>query len=282
MRKQTIYDYFWITIGSIITAAGLVMFLIPNKIAAGGVSGLSTVIYYLFGLPVGMVSLAINIPLFIIGVKEMGAKFGIRTLYGIFLLSFGIDLLNPYLPVLTHDPLLASIYGGGVSGLGLGLVFRSKGTTGGTDLVAQLINKFTGISVGKSLMIIDFCVIALAGIVFNAEIALYAFIAMMITGKAIDIVQEGLKISKGTFIISDYSEEIRKNILEKMDRGVTILKGKGGFTEHNKDVLLCIISRSEVSDLKRLVHNIDKNAFVIITEVHEVLGEGFNENAFRE
>ncbi|WP_097016623.1 YitT family protein [Orenia metallireducens] len=282
MRKQTIYDYFWITIGSIITAAGLVMFLIPNKIAAGGVSGLSTVIYYLFGLPVGMVSLAINIPLFIIGVKEMGAKFGIRTLYGIFLLSFGIDLLNPYLPVLTHDPLLASIYGGGVSGLGLGLVFRSKGTTGGTDLVAQLINKFTGISVGKSLMIIDFCVIALAGIVFNAEIALYAFIAMMITGKAIDIVQEGLKISKGTFIISDYSEEIRKNILEKMDRGVTILKGKGGFTEHNKDVLLCIISRSEVSDLKRIVHNIDENAFVIITEVHEVLGEGFNENAFKD
>jgi len=282
MRKQTIYDYFWITIGSIITAAGLVMFLIPNKIAAGGVSGLSTVIYYLFGLPVGMVSLAINIPLFIIGVKEMGAKFGIRTLYGIFLLSFGIDLLNTYLPVLTHDPLLASIYGGGVSGLGLGLVFRSKGTTGGTDLVAQLINKFTGISVGKSLMIIDFCVIALAGIVFNAEIALYAFIAMMITGKAIDIVQEGLKISKGTFIISDYSEEIRKNILEKMDRGVTILKGKGGFTEHNKDVLLCIISRSEVSDLKRIVHNIDENAFVIITEVHEVLGEGFNENAFKD
>jgi len=282
MRKQTVYDYFWITIGSLITAAGLVMFLIPNKIAAGGVSGFSTVIYYLFGLPVGMVSLAINIPLFIIGVKELGAKFGIRTLYGIFLLSFGIDLLTPYLPVLTHDLLLASIYGGGLSGLGLGLVFRSKGTTGGTDLVAQLINKFTGISVGKSLMIIDFCVIALAGIVFNAEIALYAFVAMMITGKAIDIVQEGLKISKGTFIISDHSEEIRKNILEKMDRGVTILKGKGGFTEHNKDVLLCIISRSEVSDLKRLVHNIDKNAFVIITEVHEVLGEGFTENAFRE
>ncbi|WP_018248000.1 YitT family protein [Orenia marismortui] len=282
MKRQVIYDYFWITVGSLLTAVGLVIFLIPNKIAAGGVSGLATVIYYLFNLPVGMLSLAINIPLFIIGVKEMGAKFGIRTFYGIIVLSFGIDLLTPYLSVLTHDLLLASIYGGGITGLGLGLVFRSKGTTGGTDLVAQLINKFTGISVGKALLIIDFCVITLAGIVFNAELALYALISLVIASKTIDLVQEGLKISKGTFIISDHAEDIRKEILDSMDRGVTILKGKGGFTNNNKDVLLCIINRSEVSDLKRLVHNIDEDAFVIITEVHEVLGEGFNESLFRD
>ncbi len=282
MNKKGIYNYIGITIGSVITALGLVMFLIPNKIVAGGVSGLATVIYHVFGFPVGIVSLLINIPLFIAGVKEMGAKFGFKTLYSILILSLSIDFLGPYLAVPTQELLLASIYGGGIAGLGLGIVFKFKGTTGGTDLVAQLINKFTGISVGKSLLIIDFGVITLAGVTFNAELALYALIAVYMTSKTIDLVQEGLKISKGAFIISNNAPEIKGVILNKMNRGLTILKGKGGFTNKNKDVLLCIISRSEVSDLKRIVHNIDENAFIIITEVHEVLGEGFNESSYKD
>ncbi|WP_027339004.1 YitT family protein [Halonatronum saccharophilum] len=276
--KGIIYDYIGITTGSILTAMGLVMFLVPNKIASGGVSGLATVVFYLFNLPVGKVVFALNIPLFIIGVKELGAKFGIRTLYGIVVLSFFIDFLTPYLPTLTSDPLLSAIYGGGLTGLGLGIVFRSKATTGGTDLIAQLISKYTNISVGQGLLVIDFAVIALAGIVFNAELALYALISLIITSKVIDLVQEGINISKAAFIISDNAKEIKVEIMDNLDRGVTVLNGKGGFTDENKDILLCITDRSEVSTLKRTVHSIDKDAFVIITDVHEVLGEGFNES----
>ncbi len=282
MKRQIVYDYFVITIGSLVTAMGLVMFLVPNKIASGGVSGLATVIYYLFNLPVGKVILILNIPLFIAGIREMGTKFGMRTLYGIIVLSLGIDLLTPYLPVITHDPILAAIYGGGIVGIGLGLVFKAKGTTGGTDLVAQLINKYTDISVGKALLMVDFCIIVLAGIVFNAELALYALISLVLTSHMIDLVQQGLNIAKATLIISDSAKDIKKTIIHQMGRGVTVLRGKGGFTNNNKDVLLCIIDRSEVSDLKRLVHTIDREAFVIITEVHEALGEGFNENLFKE
>ncbi|SJZ42740.1 YitT family protein [Selenihalanaerobacter shriftii] len=278
MKKETLYDYIGITIGSILTAMGLVMFLVPNKIAAGGVSGIATVLHYLFDSPVGMTMLAINVPLFITGVKILGVTLGVRTLYGILTLSLATDYLTPFLPSLTSDPLLAAIYGGALSGAGLGIVFKFKGTTGGTDLVARLINHFFGFSVGRGLLMIDFLVITFAAIVFNAELALYALIALLITSKTIDLIQEGFSISKGTFIISDEGERIREEIMQRLERGVTVLKGKGGFTEADKEVLLCVISRSEVARLKSLVNDIDQDAFVIITDVHEVLGEGFNEN----
>lgn len=161
MKREIVYDYLGITLGSIFTAIGLVVFLVPNKIASGGISGLATVVYHLFNFPVGRTILVINVPLFIIGVKVLGTKFGVRTLYGILVLSLATDYLVPYLPVLTHDLLLAAIYGGVFVGTGLGLVFRFKGTTGGTDLVAQLVNYYFNISVGKALLMIDFCVIFL-------------------------------------------------------------------------------------------------------------------------
>ncbi|ADL11831.1 YitT family protein [Acetohalobium arabaticum] len=281
MKREIVYDYLGITLGSIFTAIGLVVFLVPNKIASGGISGLATVVYHLFNFPVGRTILVINVPLFIIGVKVLGTKFGVRTLYGILVLSLATDYLVPYLPVLTHDLLLAAIYGGVFVGTGLGLVFRFKGTTGGTDLVAQLVNYYFNISVGKALLMIDFCVIFSAAIAFNAEVALYALIALFITSKAIDLVQEGFNISKGAFIISDEDREIKEEILHKLDRGVTVLEGKGGYTNSDKEILLCIISRSEVTRLKNLVYNLDQEAFLIITDVHEVLGEGFNESMVR-
>lgn len=285
MSKQTVYNYIAITIGSLLTAVGLVVFLIPNKIASGGISGLATILHYIFDWRVGRTILIINIPLFLIGLRSLGTKFGIRTLYGILALSLSTDLLEGYcsgLPTLTTDPLLASIYGGGIVGLGLGLVIRAEGTTGGTDLVAQIVNKYTRISVGKGLLVVDFCVIAIAGIAFNAEIALYALISLFITSRVIDLVQEGFNISKATFIISDESDEIRKTIINQLNRGVTILEGRGGFTCHNKEILLSIINRSEISDIKRIVQEIDDDAFVIITEAHEVLGEGFDETQLKE
>ncbi len=277
--KRILIDYIGITIGSALLALSLSLFLIPNKIAAGGLSGLATIIYYWTGLPVGTMTLLMNIPLFIAGVKFLGRSFGARTIYGMILYSLFIDLFQPLVPIITKDLLLASIYGGVLGGLGLGIVFLSKGTTGGTDMIARLINHFTNLSMGQGLLLADGIVVLLAGFFFSAEVALYAAITIFINSKTVDLVQEGINYKKAAFIISGESEHIKMNIMEELDRGVTVLKGEGGFTGQEKNVLYCIINRSELSKLKRMVYSHDQNAFMIISNVHEVLGEGFKEVA---
>lgn len=277
MNKRIIIDYLGITLGSFLIALALTTFLVPNRIAAGGVSGLATVIYYLTDFPIGITMLLINIPLFIAGVKILGGGFGTRTVYGIITLSIFTDFLQPHMTALTNDLLLASIYGGVLGGIGLGIVFRSRGTTGGTDMVSALINHFTGITVGEGLLIADGCVVALAGIFFNLEVALYAAITIFINSRTVDIVQEGLNFKKGVLIISEQPTAIKQMVVNDLNRGVTRFEAKGGYTGNKKEVLLCVISRSEVSELKKAVSEIDKNAFVIINNVHEVLGEGFTE-----
>ncbi|MDW7675798.1 MAG: YitT family protein, partial [Bacillota bacterium] len=263
--------------GCIIAAAGLVFFLVPNKIAAGGVSGLATVIFHVTGLPVGMTMLAFNIPLFIFGVKKLGVGFGIKSLFGTILLSVSIDLMELWTSPLTEDPLLASLYGGIVVGIGLAIVFRFKGTTGGTTLAAQLFHaRFKQISIGQSLLIIDFIVILLAGIAFNIELALYALIAIFVTAKAIDVIQEGVGYAKACFIISDKAPQIADAIISQIDRGGTMLDGYGIYTGKDRQILISVISRNELSELKRIVYCIDPKAFVIVTDANEALGEGFN------
>jgi len=279
LKKRIFIDYLGITVGSFLIALALTVFLVPNRIAAGGVSGLATVIYYITSFPIGITMLIINIPLFLAGLKIMGTSFGLRTIYGIISLSVFTDLMQPYVTALTDDLLLASIYGGVVSGIGLGIVFRSRGTTGGTDMIASLINYYTGITVGEGLLIADGVVVALAGIFFNLEVALYAAVTIFITSQTIDVVQEGLNFKKGVLIISDKTEQIKQMVVNDLNRGITEFDAKGGYTGDRKQVLLCIISRSEVSELKTEVAKIDKEAFVIISNVHEVLGEGFTEIA---
>ncbi|MGM0500532.1 MAG: YitT family protein [Bacillota bacterium] len=279
MKKRIFIDYLGITAGSFLIALALTVFLVPNRIAAGGVSGLATVIYYITSFPIGITMLIINIPLFLAGLKIMGISFGMRTIYGIISLSVFTDLLQPHMTALTDDLLLASIYGGVVGGIGLGIVFRSRGTTGGTDMIASLINYFTGITVGEGLLIADGVVVALAGIFFNLEVALYAAVTIFITSQTIDVVQEGLNFKKGVLIISDKAEQINQMVVDDLNRGITEFEAKGGYTGDRKQVLLCVISRSEISELKKAVAEIDKDAFVIISNVHEVLGEGFTEIA---
>ena len=277
MKKRIIIDYLGITAGSFLIALALTVFLVPNRIAAGGVSGLATVIYYITSFPIGITMLIINIPLFLAGLKIMGTSFGMRTIYGIVSLSVFTDLLQPHVVSLTDDLLLASIYGGVVGGIGLGIVFRSRGTTGGTDMIASLINYFTGITVGEGLLIADGVVVALAGIFFNLEVALYAAVTIFITSQTIDVVQEGLNFKKGVLIISDKADQINQMVVDDLNRGITEFEAKGGYTGDRKKVLLCVISRSEISELKKAVAKIDEDAFVIISNVHEVLGEGFTE-----
>jgi len=271
-----LHEYLFIFTGVLLTAVGLDMFLVPNRIAAGGVSGIATILYYVTRLPVGVTMLAINIPLFLIGVKKLGVGFGIRSLFGTITLSLLVDLLAPVLPVPTKEPLLASIYGGIVVGIGIGIVFRSKGTTGGTDLAAAIINNYMKLSVGFVLFLIDATVIVAAGIVFeSAELALYALLTVFLTTRVIDMVQEGFGYAKAALIISEKPREVAETILQKMDRGATALKGQGMFTGADRDVILSVVTRAEISSLKEIVHNVDPKAFVILTDVHEVLGEGF-------
>lgn len=278
--KREAVDYLGVFIGVTITALSLVWLQIPNKIAAGGVSGLAVVTFHLWGWPVALTMLLINIPLFLACLWSFGPRFGAKTLFGAVFISIMIEFWESVVKImpLTRDPLLASLYGGVIAGVGMGIAFRFRGTTGGTDLAAQLLNRVSGISVGHSLLIFDGAVIALAGIVFNStELALYAIITMFVTSKLLDAVLEGLDYAKAAFIISERSGEIGEKILNDLQRGATGLLGKGLYSTARKEVILCVISRAEEIKLKEIVRKIDPRAFVIITDVHEVLGEGFKE-----
>ena len=268
-----------ITGGVFFVALGLVFFLLPNQIAAGGVSGLAIIIYYWLRFPMGLTMLILNIPIFIIGLKVLGISLVTRSIYAIFLLSFFVELLQPVAPPLTADLLLASIYGGVLIGLGLGIIFRFRGTTGGTDMSARLVNYYSNLTAGQALLIIDGIIVIIAGLYFNIEVALYAIVTIFIVSKTIDIVQEGPYVSRMFFIISKEADLIKKKIIEELDRGLTVFEGAGGYTGEKRKVLVCIIARSEVSRLKKLVSELDAGAFVIITSAHEVLGEGFRDMA---
>lgn len=276
-KRFILVDYLGILVGSFLVAFGLQALLIPNKIVQGGVSGLATIIHYVADLPTGLVMLAFNIPLFIWGIKALGASFGAKSFFGAVATSVLVDVLAHFdvLTNLTHNSLLASIYGGIIVGIGLGIVFRYKATTGGSDLAAQMLNHYLGISMGQGILIIDFFIIALSGVVFNIEQAMVGLLSLFVTSKVVDLLQEGVSYVRTAFIISAHPEKIAEIILKDMDRGVTSLAGKGLYTNMEKQVLLCVLPRGEINHLKDIVREIDKKAFVIITDAYEVLGEGF-------
>jgi uncharacterized membrane-anchored protein YitT (DUF2179 family) len=258
-----------------LTALALDWFLVPNKIAAGGVSGVATILFYLFKFKVGLTMLLINIPLFLLSLKILGPRFLARTLFGMVALSFATDLMATLRP-LTHDPFLASLYGGVLSGLGIGITLKWGGSTGGTDLAAMLLHRWLKTSVGQALLVIDFLIIVAAGFAFHsAELALYAIVVLFITSYGIDLVQEGMAYAKAAYIISDKAEHIAGRIMRELGRGVTSLQGRGEYTSQVKVVLMVIVARSEIAQLKNIVVESDPKAFVVISDAHEVLGEGF-------
>lgn len=280
LKSSVILEYTLITIGTLLMAIGLIFFLEPYTIAPGGVTGLAIVIYKVMGIPIDITNLVINIPLFIIALMTLGRRFGLKTAYGTLMLSFFIRMLMTILGqnmIIVQDLLLVSLYGGVLLGIGIGLVFRAGGTTGGTDLAASILNKyFPTISIPKMMMAIDLMIVALAGIVNRKlETSLYSIIALYICVKIADFIVEDLNYGKAFFIISEESQAIGKEILTVLDRGVTLLKATGFYTGKDRDVLLCIVDRSQVAKLKSIAYSIDKNAFMMVTTVHEVLGEGF-------
>ena len=250
------------------------MFLLPNEVASGGVSGISTILYGLFGWEPAYVQWALNIPLFVAGVVILGYSYGIKTLLGTIFLPFVVYLTKDWEPW-TTDPMLAAIFGGMGVGLGIGIVFRGNASTGGTDLAAQIVTKYTGISLGKTVMLIDGLIVISATLTFNIEKGLFALIGLFITSKTIDIVQIGLKRSKMAVIITNEEENVRSAILHEIDRGVTKLQAFGGYTLEERGTLMVVIDQTEFTDLKQVVQKIDPNAFVIILDASEVLGQGF-------
>lgn len=270
-------EYLGILVGAAVTAVALDWFLVPNRIAAGGVSGLATITYHLFGWPVGITMLALNVPLFLAGLWAIGLRFGVKTLVGTVATSLFIDAFAPYLRPITQDPLLASIYGGLIAGLGLGITFRFGGSTGGTDMAARLIQRLSTLSVGSALLAVDGAVIFASAIAFDPEVALYALISVFITTKTIDLVQVGEAYAQAAFIISEKAEEIGSAILNDLERGATSLSGRGLYTGAKREVLFVIVGRHEIQALRKLVRAIDPGAFVAITDVSDVLGEGFGE-----
>lgn len=270
-------EYAGILLGAAVTAVALDWFLVPNRIAAGGVSGLATITYHLFGWPVGVTMLALNVPLFLAGLWVIGLRFGVKTLVGTVATSAFVDAFAPFLEPITSDPLLASIYGGFIAGLGLGITFRFGGSTGGTDMAARLIERFSPLSVGSALLAVDGAVILASAVAFDPEVALYALISVFLTTQTIDLVQEGRPYAKAAFIISEKSDAIGEAILSELDRGATALSGRGLYTGTQRQVLFVIVGRHEIQALRSLVREIDPKAFVAIADVSDVLGEGFGD-----
>lgn len=272
--KKYTREMLGILMGTALTAASFNMFLIPNKIAAGGISGLGVILFHLFNIPVGVTVLLANVPLFILAWVSMGWKFVGHSLAGSLFFPLMLSATE-FLPLVTGDLLLASIFGGIGIGVGLGIVFRFQGSTGGTSLAAQLINRYWGLKSGLGLILADLLIVILAGVIFSLELALFALISLFITSKCIDLVQEGFTVSKAALIISPQKEFIAAKIMDDLGRGATFLDGRGAYTGQEKGIIFCVISQAQVSRLKEIVKEIDPGAFIIVSSVGEVLGEGF-------
>lgn len=266
-------------IGALIMAISVSFFLLPNELSTGGFSGIATIFYYLAKIPVGTTILVLNIPLFIFSWFKIGRQFFIKSIIGTISLSIFIDIFNNF-EALTNDKLLASIYGGILTGIGNAIILKSHSSTGGSDLITNIIKNYKPmLKTGNIITILDISIVIL-NIVFlkNIEIGLYSAVAIYLMGKMIDIIFEGIYFTKLLFIISDKNNEISSKIESEIKRGVTGLYGKGMYTNSDKLILMCAVRRNDIANIKQLVKKIDENAFIIITNSREVLGMGFNKN----
>lgn len=270
-------DVIYILLGSSIVAISYNLFLLPNYIASGGVSGISTITEAVFHLEPAYVIWSINIPLLITGYILLGKQETVKSVIGSLLVPFVVFLTKDISPA-TNDPLLGAIFGGIGVGLGIGIVFMGNGSTGGTALAAKILHKFTNISLGKSVGILDGLIVLTSILVFDIQQGLYALIGLYTTSKSIDLIQTGLKQTKTSLIITDKEEEVRQAIFHQIDRGVTKLTAHGGYTNSVRPMMMCVVERSEFNKLKQIVKSIDPKAFVVVMDSSEVLGEGFSQS----
>ena len=263
-----------VLLGLLAAAAAYRRYLIPNQVVNGGFTGVGQLLNHATGISVGLVNVALNVPLFLISLKSMGLGFGLRSLVAMVLLSVLIDHIP--LPPATDDMLLASVYGGAISGIGFGLVLRGNATTGGTDMLASLLHRLVPVvKVSYAIFVFDGLVIIASAFVFEAQAAMYGLISAFLCNVLIDLVLEGPNSAHTYFIISDRSAAIADKIMHEMDRGVTGLEAMGMYSHAHKQVLLCVVNRFESMRLRRIVFEVDPRAFVIANKAKEVLGEGF-------
>jgi uncharacterized membrane-anchored protein YitT (DUF2179 family) len=268
----------FIVIGALIVSVALELFLVPNQITDGGITGISVMTSYLSGLPLGIFLFIINLPFLIVGYKMIGKTFAFSTLLGISVMSLGTALLHE-VPAFVNNTVLAFVFGGIFLGLGTGLVIRFGGSLDGTEIIAILISRKTPFSVGEIIMFFNFFILLTAGFVFTWESAMFSLLAYYIAYKTIDVVVDGLNESKSVWIISDQIDEIGDAILSRLGRGVTYLSGEGGFSGDPKKVIFCVITRLEEAKLKEIVTEVDESAFLAVGNIHDVKGGRFKKKA---
>jgi len=274
-------DMALLVIGSALMGLSYSLFIIPHHFVPGGASGIAIIINYFFKLPVGALIIVINIPIFVVGVKIMGRRYGLRSLVGMLLSSLVIDFFYEVLRMksATGNPLLASIYGGVTLGVGLGIVFRAGSSTGGTDIVGQILNKYTGMSVGFGIMIADFFIISASGVAFRQlEAPLYGYLVLFISSRVIDMILEGWNYSKLVMITSSRTAAIEEFILNTLDRSGTALHSRSLYLNREGELIMTVIHRKQLADLRQFIKKTDPDAFVIINDTYAVLGRGFKAN----
>lgn len=275
--RELLKDGAALLIGSALYSISVNSFTAPNHIAPGGVTGISTILHYLFGFPIGTLILLFNIPIIAVGVMKLGVKFLAKTIIATVLISVMVDFLYVFLPVYRGNTILVSLYGGVLAGFGLAVIFLRGGTTGGTDIIARLIHlKFPHFSMGRIILVLDFLVISLAAVAFQSlESALYAMIAIFTASKIIDNILYGADKGKVLMIISEKPQELAQEIMLNLARGVTIIDGVGAYSSKRKEIIFCAVRRNETARLHKIIRDVDKLAFTVALEAGEIIGEGF-------
>lgn len=271
------FEYSLVLLGSFMIAIGFNLFLLPNEVASGGVAGISTILNSVFGLNPAIVQWAINMPLFVLGIFILGKNFGLKTFVGTIAVPLFVELSSAWSPA-TPDPLLGAIFGGMACGVGIGIVFRGKGSTGGIDLAAQILHKYVPLPFGVCIALFDGIIVLTAILVFSVEQGLYALIGLFVTSRTIDLVQVGLSSSKNLMIITDHVEPVREALLNQVDRGVTVWQAEGGYTKEERRMIMCVVNQNEFSRTSQIIKLIDPKAFIVVMNASEVIGEGFSKH----
>jgi len=275
-QRKYILQCAGILAGAFLFTFALNNFIIANRLAEGGFVGISLVGLYLYDIPAGLTFLVLNIPLFFVGWRRFGRPFLLRTILGVVAVSVFTEINAGWFTMGVEDKLLAALYGGVFAGLGLGVIFRFGGTTGGADIVARLLNHKLGWSMGRFIFMIDVLVIGTTSFIVGVDTAMYSLVALFVAARAIDVVLEGVSSSRAMMIISERPHEIARKIHDDLERGTTLLRGTGGFTGQEKEVLYVVVSREEIVRIQEICREIDPTSFIVVNDVHDVLGEGFN------
>ncbi len=277
-RKQSLLDFVFILAGSLVQALAMRLFLIPGLINSGGISGIAQIIHFFTNWPIGVMVLLGNLPLFLLGWRYLGGtRFALRTALAIVFFSIFTDGLAFFLPLngITSDLILDALYGGVLLGLGLGLVYHGRGTSGGSDILGRILNHHRGITISQAYLLTDGLVVLASGFAFGWDRALYSLVVIYISGLAAELVSEGNNLYRMALIITSQPDAVSAQIMTLLERGVTVLSGKGAYTQRDRPVLYCVLTRAEVNPLKTIVSEIDPDAFIVIGQANEALGEGF-------